>query len=394
MAAGSGKQRRRTAPRPGGAASVSGVTIRDVAEAAGVSTATVSRVFAQPQGRVSSNTRRRVVRAAQELGYRPHRGARALARQRSDLIGVLLVGFGAGFVGEVMDGLADAARESGRETVFASYGSLGYDGLRRALDHLFEMRAEGIVFYPSTSLPIDDKALVAELMRVPTVLVDMAVDGLDLPLVTSDDAAGIGQAVGHLRSLGHERIAHLAGPSWTSTGATRLRAFKEAMVENGLQAQDDLIVPHDYTYNRAVIAAQQLLQVSPLPTAVIAVDDKAAAAILEVARHSGLRVPDDLSVIGFSDTYLCQTWHPPLTTVRQPKAELGKEAVHLLSGLIEGGESEKDAGVHLLPTQLVVRGSCGPAAQRPSQVRTSPAAAITKADETEDVRGASQEAPM
>jgi LacI family transcriptional regulator len=365
------------------------VTIRDVAESAGVSTATVSRVFAEPHGRVSSATRRRVVRAAQELGYRPHRGARALARQRSDLIGVLLLGFGSGFVGDVMDGVAEAARQSGRETVFATYGARGHDGLRRALDHLLETRPEGIVFYPSTSLPIDDKVLVAELKQVPTVLVDLAVEGLDLPLVTSDDASGMRQAVEHLLSLGHERIGHLAGPSWMSTGAVRLRAFREAMAEHGFQVTPEWVVAHDFTYGQAVTAAQRLFQATPLPTAVIAADDKAAAAVLSVARHVGLAVPDDLSVIGFSDTYLCQTWYPPLTTVRQPKEELGREAIRLLGALIEGDESAEPGGVHLLPTQLIVRGSCG---RHIGQRRAAPPA-VTYERSYSDQAG-QQEGPM
>ncbi len=393
LTAESDKQPTRRHLRAGRASS--GVTIKDVAEAAGVSTATVSRVYSDPKGRVSSATRRRVLRAAQDLGYKPHRGARALARQRSDLIGVLLVGFGEGFVGEVMDGIAEAARPLGRETVFACYGRRGYDGLRNALDHLLEMRAEGIIFYPLNSLPIDDKQLVADLKQAPTVLVDMAVEGLDLPLVTSDDAAGIKQAVDHLVSLGHERIAHLAGPSWTSTGATRLRAFKEAMAENGLQVPPELIVPHDFTYSRSVIAAQRLLQASPLPTAVVAVDDKSAAALLEVARHSGLRVPDDLSIIGYSDILLCQTWQPPLTTVRQPKAELGKEAVQVLSALINGDETIAPGSVHLLPTQLVVRGSCGRrAAQWTSPVPLTPNPDLAKTEGVEKVDLGLKEAPM
>jgi DNA-binding LacI/PurR family transcriptional regulator len=343
----------------GSAALTGTVTIRDVAESAGVSTATVSRVFADPHGRVSSATRRRVMRAAQELGYRPHRAARALARQRSNCIGVLLVGFGTGFVGDVMDGVVEGARASGWETVFASYGPPGHDGLRRALDQLLETRAEGIIFYPSSSLPIDDKLLVAELKRVPTVLVDMAVEGLDLPLVTSDDADGMRQAVDHLVSLGHERIAHIAGPSWTSTGAVRLRAFRGAMVEHGLQVPEQLVVSSGWFYGQAVAAAQKLLRTSPLPTAVITANDTCAAALLEVARNAGVRVPDDLSVIGFSDTMLCQTWYPPLTTVRQPKEELGAEAIRLLMAIIEGDTSVDRSGVRLLPTELIVRGSCG-----------------------------------
>ncbi len=258
-----------------------------------------------------------------------------------------------------MDGLVEAAGQVGREAVFASYRTPGHDGLRRALDHLLETRAEGIVFYPSVSLPIDDKLLVAELRQVPTVLVDIAVEGLDLPLVTSDDVDGIRQAVDHLVSLGHQRVAHLAGPSWMSTGAARLRAFTESVAQHGLQVPEEWIVRYDYTYGQALTAAQKLLRTAPLPTAAIAADDKGAAALLEVARHEGLRVPGDLSVIGYSDTLLCHTWDPPLTTVRQPKEDLGREAIGLLAALIEGNESVNRSSVHLLPTQLIVRGSCG-----------------------------------
>lgn len=358
MTAENGRQPKRSWTRSGGATSASAVTIRDVAEAAGVSTATVSRVFADPQGRVSSATRQRVVRAAQHLGYRPHRAARALARQRSDCIGVLLPHFRGGFIGEVMDGLVEAARSSGLETVFATCGQPGEGGLRPALDQLLETRAEGIVYYPSTSLPLEDRMLEAELKRIPTVLVDLAVEGLDFPLVTSDDADGIRQAVSHLVSLGHERIAHLAGPSWMSTGAVRLRAFKEAMSEHRLRVHDELVVAHDYTYRGAVTAVRRLLATTPLPTAVVGASDEGAAALLEVARNAGIRVPDDLSVIGFSDTVLCQTWQPPLTTVRQPKEDLGREAVRILAALIEGGTSTDEGGVHLLPTRLIERGSC------------------------------------
>ncbi len=347
-------------PRAAIASSITpAATIRDVAESAGVSTATVSRVFADARSRVSTATRRRVVRAAQELGYRPHRAARALARRRSDHIGVLLATFGGeGFVGEVMDGIAQAARATGRDTVFATFGPPGAADLRRALDHLLESRTEGIIFYPATSLPIDDKLIVAGLKEVPTVLVDIAVEGLDLPVVTSDDADGIRRAVDHLVSLGHRRIAHISGPSWMSTGAIRLRAFLEAMAAHGLPVPDEYVVPYDFTYARAISASQRLLKTTPLPTAVVTADDRCAAGLFEVAYNAGLRVPADLSVIGYSDILLCQTWHPPLTTVRQPKEELGREAVRILGNMIEGVDSADARGEYLLPTQLIVRGSC------------------------------------
>jgi LacI family transcriptional regulator len=353
------REAREHRPTPSGARRPA-VTIREVAETAGVSTATVSRVFGDPQqSRVSPATRQRVLRVAQQLGYRPHRAARSLARQRSDYIGVLLPHFGGGFIAEVMDGLVEAARDSGLETVFATCGPPGQGGLRSALDHLLETRAEGIIFYPSTSLALDDKTLEAELRQVPTVLVDLSIDGLDdFPLVTSDDADGISQAVSHLVSLGHDRIAHLAGPSWMSTGAVRLRAFREAMSEHGLPVPEESLVPHNYSYRGALTAARRLLETTPLPTAIVASSDESAAALLEVARNLGLRVPDDLSITGFSDTLLCQTWQPPLTTVRQPKEELGREAVRIVAAMIEGDPAVEPDGVHLLPTRLIERASC------------------------------------
>jgi DNA-binding LacI/PurR family transcriptional regulator len=330
-----------------------------VARAAGVSTATVSRALATTKNRVSATTRQRVLEAAERLRYRPYRAARALARQRSNHVDVLVAGFGEKFRGEVMDGIEDAVRDTGRGSVYACYGLSPDGGLRRAVEHLLEIRAEGMVFWPSTSLPIEDKVLVAELKGLPTVLIDLAVEGLDLPLVTSDDKDGIRQAVDHLVRLGHDRIAHIAGPSWMSTGAQRLRAFREAMAAHHLGIPDGYIVPHDFTYHGAVVAAQTLLQTAPTPTAVITANDTCAAGLLEVARHMGFRVPDDLSVIGFDDTELCHAWNPPLTTIRQPKRRLGREAIRVLTALIEGEESPDSTDVYLLPTRLIVRGSCG-----------------------------------
>lgn len=366
----------RREPR-GGTAAIAGasVTMRHVALRAGVSTATVSRVFADPGngGLVSSRTRSRVLRAADELGYRPHRAARLLARQRSELVGVLVPAFGTAFVPEVMDALAVAVHEVGYETMFACYGSNGR-GLSRALDYLLEMRVEGIVFYPQTSLPIDDASVITALQQVPYVLVDLAIDGLRAPLVTSDDANGIRQAVDYLVSLGHERIAHLAGVSWHSTGRIRLLAYREAMAEHGLHPSDESVAHYDFTYGDGVVAAHRLLQVKPMPTAVIAADDFGAAALLQVSRQMGLRVPGDMSVVGFSDILLCHTWYPPLTTVRQPKEDLGREAFRLLRQLIEGEHLDVGDAVRLLPTELIVRESCGPVgvkAGRPRKTRRS-----------------------
>ena len=336
------------------------VTIKDVGKRAGVSPATVSRVFNQSGGAapVRWATRRRVLEAARELGYRPNRAARVLVRQRSGLIGVLLPSFSGGFVSEVMDGLVGEAHRAGYETVFAQYGSIP-TGLRRALDHLLEMRVEGIVLYPDKSLAIEDALAVEELKQMPVVLVDLAVDGLPLPLVTSDDASGIRAAVDHLVSLGHGRIAHLAGPSFFSTARVRSQAFREAMAGHGLPVPEEYVGHYDWHCDTAVEAARRLFEFEPRPSAVVAAGDVGAAGVLQAAREAGLRVPGDLAVVGFADILLCHTWSPPLTTVRQPKKALGEVAARLVVGIIAGEGPEDDTAVHLLPTELVVRESCG-----------------------------------
>ena len=180
----------------------------------------------------------------------------------------------------------------GREPLFATYAPEGSSGLRRALDHLLGTRVEGIVFYPPNSLPIDDAGPRGGPRRVPTVLVNLGVDGLDLPLVASDDADGVRQAVEHLVSLGHRRIAHLAGPSWVSTGVVRLRAFGEAMAARGLKLSTQSVAHYAFEYDQAIAGAQALFKARPLPTAVIAADDKrrgGGADSGEACRNAGPR---------------------------------------------------------------------------------------------------------
>ena len=349
------------------------VTMSDVANRAGVSMTTVSRVFSQDggDGLVNALTRRRVLRAADQLGYRAHWAARALARQRSGLIGALVPELGGGFVAGVTDGVMRESQQAGYEPILAHCGPSPSD-IGRALDYLLQMRVEGIVFRPRMSLPIEDGLLAGEPQEVPVVLVDLSVAGLSLPLVTSDDAGGIRQAVDHLVSLGHERIGHLAGPFWASSGVIRLRAFRESMASHGLQVPVECIAHYDWQFAHAVDSSQRLLQAQPRPTALIAASVPGAAAVLQVARQMGLRVPDDLAVIGFTDTMLCDSWSPALTTVRQPREELGQEAVRLLLRLI-GGEKLDPGYVHLLPTELIVRDSGG----RRANNATAPGAADT-----------------
>jgi LacI family transcriptional regulator len=258
-----------------------------------------------------------------------------------------------------MDGVAEAAERAGYEVMFMRYRQ-GEEDIGRELDSLLEMRVEGILFYPSSSLLIQDDGIVRGLQEVPCVLLDQAVDGLALPLVAGDSVGGMRQVADHLVSLGHTRIGYLAGPSSSWGAEIRLSAFREALREHGLRLSDKRVARYDwYLWGRAVRAAQRLFQSEPAPSAIAAANDVGAGAVMYVARDVGLQVPSDLAVVGYGDTMLSHTWTPPLTTVKQPVAELGEAACSELIRLIQNGEAEDRSAVHLLPTELVVRGSCG-----------------------------------
>ena len=340
----------------------SSVTLADVAERAGVSKATASRVFAAPgtAAAVNATTRRRVLRVARELGWRPHRAARTLARKRSGLIGAIVPGFAGGFIGAVMDGVAEAAEGAGYEVMFMRYRQ-GEEDIGRELDSLLEMRVEGILFYPSSSLLIQDDRVADGLQGVPCVLLDQTVDGLTLPLVAGDSVSGMRQVADHLVSLGHTRIGYLAGPSSARGAEIRLSAFRDRLEEHGLRLSDKLVARYDWNmgWGRAVSAAQRLLRAEPVPSAIAAANDVGAGAVMQVARDAGLRVPGDLAVVGYGDTVLSHTWTPPLTTVKQPVAKLGETACSELVCLMRNGGAGDRTSVRLLPVALVVRGSCG-----------------------------------
>ncbi len=301
-----------------------------------------------------------MLRVARELGWRPHRAARTLARKRSGLIGAIVPGFAGGFIGAVMDGVAEAAEGAGYEVMFMRYRQ-GEEDIGRELDSLLEMRVEGILFYPSSSLLIQDDSVADGLQGVPCVLLDQTVDGLTLPLVAGDNVSGMRQVADHLVSLGHTRIGYLAGPSSAWGAEIRLSAFRDRLEEHGLRLSDRLVARYDWNmgWGRAVRAAQRLLQAEPVPSAIAAANDVGAGAVMQVARDAGLRVPDDLAVVGYGDTVLSHTWTPPLTTVKQPVAKLGETACSELVRLMRNGGAEDRASVRLLPVVLVVRGSCG-----------------------------------
>jgi LacI family transcriptional regulator, galactose operon repressor len=335
-------------------------TIREVAERSGVSVATVSRVF-NDYPDVSEATRERVLAAARDLEYAPSAAARTLVGRRSQLIGVgLFTGFehpdiDHPFFQDVLVGLKHGVGARGYDVLlFASEQPGAY--LRRARHH----RVDGVVLWGVDSKDPELPALVTA--GIPLVTVDLVVEGPHATWVTSDSVEGARLAVRHLHELGHRRIATIAGlPRYTKPGGDRLSGYREETAALGLEPLER---EGDFYSDSGEAAMRELLALPEPPTAVFAASDLMAFGAIKAALASGLRVPDDVSIVGFDDIAAARLAHPRLTTIRHDKVGLGLAAAQALIDEIEHPAERPPAPV-TLPVELVVRESTGPRATSP-----------------------------
>jgi len=322
------------------------VKLRDVAVAAGVDPSVVSRVLTGDRGlSVRPETRARVLKAAARLNYRPNRAARALKTARTMVIGMVVPDLANTAYSLIAQGAEKRAAAAGY-VLMVMRGSVP--------DHLEELqgRVDGLLVAAATS---DGSYLRSLLGDIPTVLVNRKEPG-DIPAVRVDDAAGAAVAVQHLLSLGHCRVAHVAGPQNADTARRRLEGYLSALSVGGVEERPELVVEAS-VYDEAAghLAATRLLGLGPQPTAIFAANIRLAIGTLAATRRIGLSVPDDVSVVGFDDTPLAAFLEPPLTTVRMPLAELGGQAVESLLAEMDGRRAS-DVLVSL-PPELVVRAS-------------------------------------
>jgi len=330
-------------------------TIREVASAAGVSIATVSRVL---NGRpdVAPATREAVLRAVRDQRFTTNRNARALSGGRTGLVGVTLPIVEAAYFAHILAGAAEALYEQDMRIVLSPTLHL-HDRAVTLLDRLMHGTTDGAVLM----LPEETNEELKALQRFgyPFVVVDPRVP-LDegVAAVSAANASGARVAVQHLLSLGHRRIAALTGiPEWLAS-IERLNGYHSAHAAAGVLADPALVVEADYTIEGGEVAAAKLLDLPEPPTAIFAFNDNMAVAVLREARKRGLRVPEDVSVVGFDDSEPAKIVSPALTTVRQPLAEMGRMAVSLLLRLLENQRVE---GLNIeLQTRLVVRDSTAP----------------------------------
>jgi LacI family transcriptional regulator len=332
------------------------VTIRDIARAAGVSVATVSRVI---NGRpdVSPQTRDAVLRVARAHNFTTNRSARALSVGRTGLIGFTVPFVDQNYFTGILSGAAEALYEQEQRVVLCPTHH-EHDREVTLLERLMNGTTDGaIVLLPEES---NEELRRLQDYGYPFVVADPR-QPLDegIPAVSASHSAGARAATDHLVRLGHRRIGLITGfRGWTAT-EERLEGYKAALAAAGLPFLPELVVEGQFNAESGYAAGRELLELPDRPTAIFASNDNMAAGALRAALGRGLRVPDELSVVGFDDTELARILAPRLTTVRQPLAELGRTAVSLLNRLIEGQRIE--ALRVELSTRLIVRESTGPA---------------------------------
>ena len=331
-------------------------TIRDVARECGVSVTTVSVVLNNAPRPVREEVRQRVIAMAQKLDYHPSAVARGLVRQRTNSIGVLLGEVGEGVVGDyyaagILSGVISRAEKSAFDLHFFT---TRWVSARESAARVRAGQPDGVVVLApqiGSDMPVGLRDV-----GLPVVCISTPDDPL-APYVDIDNALGGALAGGHLLSLGHRKIAHLcAGPSQLSV-ALRQDAFLSTLREGGVALKPGDIVGGTFDRDEAYAAAWALLRGPDRPTAIFATNDPLALQALHAARDLGIRVPEQLSIVGFDDFPVGPLLNPPLTTLRQPLMQIGEAAVRLLLRIVEGRTAEQR---RLIAPELIVRGSTAP----------------------------------
>lgn len=327
---------------------MSRVTIHDVARAAGVSVATVSKVINRRYG-VASATHDRVQAVIDDLGYESSLVARSLRSHKTHVIGILVAEFEP-FSTEILKGASQAISGTGYELLAYSGGGrpgsdVGWE--RRYLSRLSGTLIDGALLVTPTVVDV--------VAAVPVVAIDPHAGPSGLATVDSDNLAGAVLATEHLLSLGHRRIGFLGGRVDLESSRRREDGFRKAMAEAGAPVDPSMVRVGGYRRENAAGPAAELLSRADRPSAIFAANDLSALGVLDVAAEMGLNVPDDLSVVGFDDVPESALSTPPLTTVRQPIQEMGAAGIDLLVALM-GGVGAADTHIRL-PTALVSRGT-------------------------------------
>ena len=329
-------------------------TMREVAEMAGVSVATVSHVVNRTRF-VATKTRERVFAAMESLNYQPNELARSLRRGQTRTIGLILPDSANPFFADIGRGSETASFEAGYNTIFCNTSGIS-EKVQLYLKVLQKKQVDGIIFVASG----DQTTLLDQLLQknFPVVImVDRDMADVPADTVLADTLQGGYNATRHLTELGHNRIGCISGPQEITERSGRLDGYMQAISEAGLPFDPEIFRYGNFHPDSGYEAMLHLLQVPSPPTALFIYNDLMAIGALRAAAEKGVRIPEDMAIVSFDNIELAAYTTPQLTTIAQPTFEMGQTAVSLLLNRIENPDLPRQQ--RILPTNLVVRGSCG-----------------------------------
>ncbi|MGP4076893.1 LacI family DNA-binding transcriptional regulator [Halobacillus sp. K22] len=324
----------------------------DVAKLAGVSTATVSRVLRNPET-VTKTTKEKVLEAIEELKYQPNMLARHFRRSETNTILVVVPNIINTVFAEIVGGIEEEAAKNGYRVLLRNSNN-EIDSEYGSIEHMKQRQVDGMIML---SPKLDEDTLLDISEKYPIVLATAHLDGTKIPVVSIDNVSSSKKATKHLLNLGHKRIAHISGPLYSLISKYRFKGYREAMKENGIEFDTNLIREGEFTFESGYEQTLKLLDQKFPPTAVFAASDEMAMGVINAAKHRGIKVPEELAVVGFDNIKFSAIFDPPLTTIAQPKFGMGKRAMEMLIKRFNG--ESLDQMEHTLPDELIIRESCG-----------------------------------
>ena len=325
-------------------------TIKDVAQLAGVAVSTAS-IALNGKDKVSEETKRKVMEAAKELNYQKNGAAMDLKRNNTKTIALILMDLSGPFYSELIKGVQEVSLANGYDLIACS--SLGgHDST--AIKFLREKRVDGVIILAHNVS--DDIIQLSSRAGFPIVLLDRHLEGNYLLNVQVDNEQGGYMATKHLIERGHKKIAYISGSKFSHDNEMRFKGYKRAIADHNITYTEKWNISGNFTREGGYLATKTLVAQGDLPTALFYANDEMAIGGMKALEEKGINIPNDICVIGFDDIQIAEYVSPPLTTVRQPKYEMGTLAAHILFQSMDGELKQKD---YKLSTELVIRASCG-----------------------------------
>jgi LacI family transcriptional regulator/LacI family repressor for deo operon, udp, cdd, tsx, nupC, and nupG len=330
-------------------------TIIDIARELNISKSTVSRALTGHPN-VNPETRKAVLALADKMDYQRNMLALSLVTSRSNTLGIIVPEFLTSFFPQIVIGAQEVASKAGYN-VIVSQSNESYETEVANAKVMLANRVDGVMVSVSKESRNFEHFKIFQRKGIPIVFFNRVCDEMQVPKVVVDDYDGAFRAVEHLIGTGKRRIAHLAGPDSLSISRKRLQGYRDALLKHGLPILEELIIPYDLSTEKARIYVKHLLDLPEPPDALFSINDPTAIEAMQVIKARGLRIPQDIAVVGFSNDYASALIEPGLTTVAQPVREMGKTAAQLLLDQMDREVSDWKAIIRTLKTELIVRGS-------------------------------------